>query len=145
MTILSDGTNFDFWLNGQVLYLTIVLIANLKIIQNFNVYNLIGEVTVFSMIFNFLWFYVLESSMPSIPQLYRTLPHFFSAGSQMWLCTIFCVGYIFTMDRIVTYVWRYAHSQWKLSRRSKRLKRLHLLPSGPTDQREYSEFNDEKQ
>jgi hypothetical protein len=61
MTTLSDGTSFDFWLNGQVLYLSIVLIANLKILQNFNVFNMIGEFTVFMMIFNFLWFYVMES------------------------------------------------------------------------------------
>jgi len=32
MTTMSDGTNFDFWLNGQVLYFSIVLVANLKIV-----------------------------------------------------------------------------------------------------------------
>jgi hypothetical protein len=113
MTTLSDGTNFDFWLNGQVLYLSIVIIVNLKIVQGFNVFNGVGEFTVLIMIVNFFWFYALENSMEGIHTLYQTLPHFFAAGSQMWMCTIFCVGYIFTMDKIITYAWRYAQSMWK--------------------------------
>ena len=82
------------------------------------------------MIFNFLWFYILESFfLPSAHQLYLTLPTFFTAGSQMWLCTIFCVGYIFTVDRMVTFTWRYAQSLSKQSRKNNRRKKLHLLPN----------------
>jgi magnesium-transporting ATPase (P-type) len=143
MTTLSDGTNFDFWLTGQVLYLSIVLIVNLKIVQGFNVFNGVGELTVFVMIANFFWFYALENSMEGIHTLYRTLPQFFSAGSQMWLCAILCVGYIFTMDKIITYAWRYAQSRWKHSKKDKRRRRHELIPSGPM-QTGYQEFNDEK-
>jgi hypothetical protein len=137
MTILSDGTNFDFWLNGQVLYLSIVLIANLKIIQNSNVFNGIGELTVFCMIFNFLVFYAVENSVESIQTLYLTLPHFFAAGSQMWMCTIFNVGYIFTMDRIITYTWRYAQSALRQNRITKRQFRLSLIPNNQHDSNGY--------
>ena len=143
MTTLSDGTNFDFWLNGQVLYLSIVLIVNLKIIQGFNVFNGVGEFTVLMMIVNFFCFYALENSMKGIHTLYLTLPHFFSAGSQMWLCTIFCVGYIFTMDKFITYAFRYAQSIWNQKKFNNRRRRHELLPSGLM-QTGYQEFNDEK-
>jgi len=120
-TTLRDGsTNFDFWLNGQVLYISIVLIANLKILQSFNNFNGLGELTVFFMIFNFLWFYLLENYMHGIHNLYQTFGEFFSAGSQMWLCVVFNVGYIFTIDKIVTYSWRYAYSKYRNSSRGRK-------------------------
>ena len=60
----------------------------------------------------------------------------------MWLCTILCVGWIFTMDRIITYTWRYTHAKWKMSKRHKKRRRP---VSTPVEGNNYNELPDDRE
>ncbi len=104
---VSQGKNFDLWLHGQVLYLSLVLIVNLKILRQMHTYDLVGIVLISSMIVSFLLFYALENSITSFYQLSHTYSTFLSAPTQTYLCLIFCaVGLVFIIDPIVTLCYR---------------------------------------
>lgn len=112
-TLLPSGLSFDFWLNGQVTYFCIVLLANLKILQNFSNYHLIGEFLCLVMIVNFVLFYLMENYMPSIQELYHTFWMMYGAGVQCWLCVVIAVGMLWTTDKMLHETWTWAHGWWK--------------------------------
>lgn len=104
---VSQGKDFDLWLHGQVLYLSLVLIVNLKILRQMHTYDLFGVIQISLMILSFLLFYALENSITSLYQLSHTYSTFLSAPTQTYLCLIFCtVGLVFILDPIVTLSYR---------------------------------------
>jgi magnesium-transporting ATPase (P-type) len=117
LATLSDGKLFDFWLHGQVLYLAIVLVANMKILGNMHNFHVMTELLILSMLFNFLAFYLLESEfLPSLDYLYGTFGTFFSALSQTHLCLLLCASLVFTVDRMFQLAYQRHKALEKLNR-----------------------------
>ena len=89
-------------MDGSVVYAGVVLIANLKILSDFNQFQIYGELIIFAMIFDYFALFFIESLI--VQDLFGTfLP--VMAASQTYLCLLFCVGMVFSFDKVVWRVW----------------------------------------
>lgn len=117
-TTLSDGKEFDFWMNGQVLFTCVVLLVNFKILSDTHNFDGINEVFVFAMLFDFFGLFYLLSRSPSVEPYFGNFSVIMGTFAQTYLCIIICVSMLFTVDPMLRYVqkaWKYRGKKTQVS------------------------------
>lgn len=105
-------------MNGQVLFICVVLVTNLKVLQDTHNYHIIGELLIMSMLMNFFVIFYLENLSMAFEPLYATFSIIMGTFAQTYLCVILCVSMPWTIDKINKVTQRYLTQREKSSEES---------------------------
>ena len=74
MSLHSNGLGNGLYISGSVVYFGVVVVANLKLLASFNIFQIYGEVLVLLSILCYLVILAIENSLTMFYDLYGLLP-----------------------------------------------------------------------
>jgi magnesium-transporting ATPase (P-type) len=102
ITFHTDGRASGLWAAGSVTYAGVVIVTNMKIMEYYNNYNLIGVgVCVLSILLYFFFFFVESLSSMKINDLIGVFPKVMSHPI-CYFALIFCISQVWSVDKMFT-------------------------------------------
>ena len=97
----GNGSNSSLWRSGSIVYAGVVVIANLKILDQFHSYEPRAVTYILvSMLLYFLFFYLDNAPWWDNEQLIGVFKQTMTDGVA-WLAMVWCAGMVYTVDRMV--------------------------------------------
>lgn len=96
-----NGHDNGLYISGSVVYFGVVVVANLKLLAAFNIFQIYGEILVFGSILCYLVILSIENSMIMFFDLYGIFPQIMG-NLLTYFAIIFLVGVVVNLDSVVT-------------------------------------------
>ena len=87
----------EFWVDGNLMYMCLVIIANMKIAFKTHNHTWIGTSIIVGTVLSYFLWYEAENILPGAWPLYRTWNQIFSRANAYWICLIL-LGFNYTQN-----------------------------------------------